>query len=121
MRVATLLALLVMAPPALAATVRPPEEKQTVVDLAYTLGEAHALRAACRGSEDQAWRSRMTRVLEVEQPDEGYRRRLVEAFNAGFVSRQAEHPGCNAETPVAERAAAARGRDLAQRLASLSR
>lgn len=100
-----------------AAAPRTPEERQTLVDLAYALGEAHGLRTACQGPEDQAWRSRMSRLIEVENPPEAFRRRLIDSFNAGFATRKAEHPVCRPETEAEERAVAAHGRDLARRLA----
>ena len=95
---------------------RSAEERQTLAELAYVLGEAHALRAACRGPEDQTWRARMTGLIETEQPEESFRRLLVERFNAGYVSRQAEAQSCLPGVPGQERAAADRGRALARRL-----
>lgn len=115
---ALLLALaLALASPAVAQAPRSPEERQVMMELSFVLGEAHALRVACRGPDDQVWRARMSAMMEVEQADEGLRRLLVERFNAGFASRQAEAGGCAAGTPAQERAAAARGKALAERLA----
>ena len=65
---------------------RAPVERQALVDLAYVLGEAHALRQACSGTTDQTWRARMNRLIELEKPEEGLQRRLVDAFNAGFLA-----------------------------------
>ena len=84
---------------------------------AYVLGEAHALRGACQGADDQVWRSRMTRMIDVEKPDTAFRRRLIDSFNAGFVGRQSATTACNEAVAAQERAVAGRGRDLAQRLA----
>ena len=108
---------LTLAAAASTAPARTPEQRQTLVDLAYVLGEAHALRAACHGPDDQSWRARMTRMIEVEQPDTAFRRRLIDSFNGGFVGRQAATPACNEAAGAQERAVAARGRALAQRLA----
>lgn len=104
---------------ALAAAVagRQPSERQALADLAYVLGEAHALKVACAGPADQTWRGRMNQLLEVEKPDEAFRRRLTDSFNLGFTARQAEHPSCDEAVPAAERSAAERGRALAERLA----
>jgi len=107
---ALLAAAVVEAPP------RSPDQRQALVDLAYALGEAHGLRTACRGAEDQTWRARMARVLEVERPADDFRRRLVDGFNAGYATRRAEYPSCRDGAEAQERAAAARGRDLARRL-----
>ena len=66
-----------------------PQQRQGVVDLAYVLGEAHALHRACTGPEDNTWRARMGRLLQVEAPDAPYRQRLMDSFNAGFTARSA--------------------------------
>jgi uncharacterized protein (TIGR02301 family) len=105
----------VMLAAALAA--RTPDQRQAVVDLAYVLGQAHALRTACAGAADQTWRTRMTRMVEAEGPDGALRRRLIESFNAGFLTEKAEHPACDEAAAAAERAVADRGRRLAEGLA----
>ncbi len=102
---------------AAALAARSPEQRQALADLAYVLGEAHALRQACQGTGDQMWRARMSRMVAIEAPDEAFRRRLVDTFNAGYMSRQAEHLACDAETAAAERDAAESGQALAERLA----
>lgn len=96
---------------------RAPADRQALVDLAYVLGEAHALRQVCSGLSDQTWRARMNRMMELETPEEALKRRLVDAFNAGFTTRQAEHPACDPKVAEAERATAQRGQALAERLA----
>lgn len=96
---------------------RAPADRQTLGALAYSLGEAHALRRLCAGPRDATWYDRMQKLIGVEQADEGLRRRLIESFNSGFVSRQAEFPACNGAVRAAERAAAVHGRVLAQTLA----
>ena len=96
---------------------RGPAERQSLTELAYTLGEAHALRRVCAGPRDGAWYGRMQALIGVERPDAGLNRRLVEAFNAGFVSREAEFRACVPAARAAERAAAAHGRVLAKSLA----
>lgn len=117
MRVAAAVATaLLLAAPASAQAPRTPEQRQVLLDLAFVLGEAHALRAACRGPDDQTWRARMTALIQVEQPEEAFRRALVERFNAGFSARQATTGSCGDGTAAEERAAADRGRALADRL-----
>lgn len=96
---------------------RAPADRQTLVDLAYVLGEAHALRQVCVGQADQTWRVQMNRMVALEKPEDALRRRLVDAFNAGFVTRQAEHPACAPGAVDAERETAQRGQALAERLA----
>ena len=101
---------------AVALAERTPDQRQALVDLAYVLGEAHALRQACEGPTDQTWRTRMSKMIAVEAPDAALNRRMVDSFNAGFMTRQAENPTCGPEAAEAERATAERGRGLAQRL-----
>ena len=120
------LAVLVLALPALAFAApampsRSPQARQLVIDLAYAMGETHALRQACLGETDQEWRVHMGRLVEVEAADPalgaGGQRRLVESFNAGFNARSAQFPGCKPEVQPALEAAAAKGETLARRLA----
>lgn len=100
---------------AVALAMRSPDQTQAMADLAHVLGQAHALRQACAPG-DQGWRERMNRLMEVEAPDEALRRRLVEAFNAGFLGQKAEHPACDPGVARAERETARRGEALSQGL-----
>ena len=92
-------------------------DRQAVVQLAYTLGEAHALHRLCAGSADGLWYGRMQRLEAAEGGDEAGRRQLVDAFNAGFAGRQAQVLACGRRSRAAEQAVAERGRTLAARLA----
>jgi uncharacterized protein (TIGR02301 family) len=122
MRLAALLLLFVpgLACAAAALPPRSPQARQMVIDLAYAMGETHALRQACLGEGDQAWRVQMSRLVEVEQADPALgaagQRRLIEAFNAGFSAKSAQFPGCKPEVQPALEAAAAKGEALARRL-----
>ena len=104
-----------MAGPALAQD-RAPAERQVLVDLAYVLGESHALRQACRGEADQFWRGRMIRLVELEAPDESLDRRLRNAFNTGFSTAHAQHAECTPQSRMEAARAAAKGQELAVRL-----
>jgi uncharacterized protein (TIGR02301 family) len=114
------LAIVAMGFPA-AAQDRSPAGRQDLSDLAYVLGEAHALRQACQGATDQFWRQRMVRLVQTEQPDPGLERRLRENFNTGFAIRQGQFPACTPASRRTESAAMARGRALSERLARESR
>jgi uncharacterized protein (TIGR02301 family) len=92
-------------------------ERDVVVQLAYTLGEAHALHRLCAGPSDATWYGRMRRLEEQEGANPASRRQLVESFNAGFAARQTEFQGCTRRSREAERGVADRGRALAARLA----
>jgi uncharacterized protein (TIGR02301 family) len=92
------------------------DHRQTLTAMARVLGESHALRQACAGPEDQFWRERMLRLLEVERPGQALERELKDAFNAGYADRQRAFEICDARTRDAESATAARGRALAAAL-----
>jgi len=123
-----LAALLLLAAPALAqeappapepaAPPRSPAARQTLADLAYVLGQAHALRTLCDGSEEQVWRARMARMVELESPDDAFREQLYDAFNTGYLSAQAAHTRCDGRARGAMTDVAVRGRDLSATLAS---
>ena len=100
-----------------AAQDRGPPERVALSQLAYTLGEAHALRRLCAGARDGFWYARMRRLIEVERPDDGLKRRLTEGFNSGYLAGRAEFPECGGGSREAERDAAARGEALARGLA----
>lgn len=112
-----LIALLLGAPASALGQTRDPAGRQTLVDMAYVLGEAHALRQVCEGASDQYWRTRMMRLVDTEQPDEALAQRLKDAFNTGFVARQGAHPACNPPARAAMTRVLARGKVLAARLA----
>jgi uncharacterized protein (TIGR02301 family) len=98
---------------------RSPALRQSLVDLAYVLGESHALRQACSNRQDQHWRTRMIDLVATEQPDAALDRRLRESFNSGFATRQGQFPNCTAATRRAEAQTMARGRSLSERLAQI--
>ena len=95
---------------------RDARERQRLLDLAYALGESHALRQACEGEGDQYWRARMVRLTEVEQADQAFDIQLRERFNTGFAARRSEYPTCDDASRKAELQSARRGQALAQKL-----
>lgn len=119
-RIFALVLITALAGPAMAQE-RPPAERQTLIDLAYTLGESHALRQVCAGDGDQYWRDRMMRVTETEAADAAFNSRLTRAFNDGFATRQSEFPNCGPASKRAEQAVARKGQNLAGRLSTITR
>lgn len=101
-----------------AAQDRDPASRQALLDLAYVLGEAHALKQAC-DKESQYWRARMQRLVELEKPDMAFNVRLADRFNTGFTVRETQFPDCNAAARAEAVAAARRGRALSQRLSRI--
>ncbi len=96
---------------------RAPAARQSLVDLSYVLGESHALRRACVTPDDLYWYARMQQLIDVEGPDQGLKRRLVQSFNTGFAAGQAGFPACDAKAQAEAAHAAQRGRNLAAALA----
>ena len=95
-------------------------DRQVVVQLAYSLGEAHALHRLCAGPGDATWYARMQRLEAQEAADESSRAQLVESFNAGFAARQAQFVTCSRRSKATERMVAQRGAVLARRLSAAS-
>jgi uncharacterized protein (TIGR02301 family) len=96
---------------------RDPAERQKLLDLAFTIGESHALRQVCEGAGDQYWRSRMVRLTEVEKADQAFDAQLRDRFNTGFAARQGQFTQCDDASRQAEQQAARKGQALAAKLA----
>lgn len=96
---------------------RSPAERQTLLDLAFTLGESHALRQVCEGVGDQYWRARMMRLTDVEKADQAFDAQLRDRFNTGFAAGQGQFPECGEASLRAEQQAARKGQALAAKLA----
>jgi uncharacterized protein (TIGR02301 family) len=101
-----------LAAPALAQE-RSPADRQTLVALAYAIGQSHALRQVCNGTGDYYWRRRMQQLVSAEQPDGPFNRRLADSFNDGFVAARQAFPACNAASRREAEAVAAKGGELA--------
>jgi uncharacterized protein (TIGR02301 family) len=115
-RVAVLMVLIGLGGPTIAGqAVRTPEQRQILIDLAFVLGQAHALHRVCAGPTDDTWRGRMQKLLEVEAPPDALKGRLTESFNAGFASKDAQAKDCGSASALEARVAR-RGAELARRL-----
>lgn len=100
---------------------RSPAERQKLLDLAFTIGESHALRQVCEGADDQYWRSRMVRLTEVEKADQAFDAQLRDRFNTGYAARQGEFPQCDDASRRAEQQVARKGQGLAAKLSQSMR
>ena len=117
-----LVVLAVLAPAAAGfAQDRSPVERQKLLDLAFTIGESHALRQVCAGASDQYWRSRMVRLTEVEKADQAFDAQLRDKFNTGFAARQGQFVECDDASRQAEQAVARKGQALSAKLAQSMR
>ena len=99
-----------------AAQERSPADRQTLVELAYVLGQSHALRQVCTPG-DQYWRIRMQKLVAAEQPDGPFNRRLADSFNDGFIADHQAYPACNTASRREAAQVAAKGRELSVTLA----
>lgn len=109
---------ILLAPAATLAQERSPADRQTLVQLAYVLGESHALRQACVGAGDQYWRNRMRRMESAEQPDAPFDRRLQDSFNDGFLAGRANFPRCTQKARDEAAAIASKGQTLVESLST---
>ena len=114
---ALVLAFAVTGSPLAAPPPRTPEQRQTLIDLAFVLGQAHTLHRVCAGKDDDTWRERMQQVIAAEAPDAAFKSRLSSSFNTGFLSPDAQAKDCPS-AEIAERRVAARGAALSRKLAS---
>jgi uncharacterized protein (TIGR02301 family) len=91
---------------------------EMLVDLAQTLGEAHAIRALCNGDSDQTWRNYMQNMMDMEAPGGGQRRAaLTGGFNRGYRSQSSQHKTCTPDLKQVEARIAARGHALSDAIA----
>ena len=122
MALRTLAPILALAALPWSASAQPPVREapiEIVIDLAETLGEAHAIRSLCNGEGDQSWRNYMFSMLSMEGPTGSPRRAaLTSAFNRGFRSQQSRSDSCTPDVQQMEAQIAARGRMLAESVAA---
>jgi uncharacterized protein (TIGR02301 family) len=108
-----LLALLVQ--PA-AAQDRAPAARQKLIELAYVLGESHALKQTCQGHSNYYWYTRMKQLLDVEASDQALQARLANNFNTGYAAGKAAFPTCGKDLKAEAAKLALRGQGLAEQL-----
>ncbi|MEP7209822.1 MAG: TIGR02301 family protein [Alphaproteobacteria bacterium] len=91
---------------------------ESLVELAETLGEAHAIRALCNGDSDQTWRNYMQNLMDMEAPGGGQRRAaLTSGFNRGYRTQSSQHKGCTPDLRQVEAQIAAHGHVIADAIA----
>lgn len=106
MKRALALLALAAAAPAFAQSGDDGARQRGLVSLSQIFGELHHIRRTCDPErEADAWRNRMKRLIDLEEPAFDVREQMVAAFNDGYVSAQARFPYCNGD---AENYAAAR-------------
>lgn len=94
---ATLLVLALGASPALA--IDPPYQRQ-MERLAEIMGSLYFLQPLCQANPED-WRTQMSDLIALDEPDEDRRQRLAGAFNSGYTAFARFHRAC---TPAAKEA-----------------
>lgn len=93
--------------------------RAALVGLSEIFGELHHIRRMCEpGREADAWRNRMKRLIDLEQPAFDLREEMVAAFNGGYVSAQRNFPYCDRDAEDHAAARAANGEALVASLAA---
>ncbi len=85
--------------------------------LAEVIGSLAFLRQLCGGAEAQAWRVRMTELLDAEGTTPGRKERLAGAYNRGFRGFALTYRTCTAAAEEATVRLSADGERLSRILA----
>ena len=122
MRIFLALVMLCLAAPAGAQFRSPEDRNDALVSLSRIFGEMHHIRRLCgRGDEEDIWRERMKRVIDLEAPSFEQRERMVVAFNDGYVSAQGRFPGGTSAAESSAAGRAATGEALVSNIAASAR
>jgi uncharacterized protein (TIGR02301 family) len=80
----------------------PPPYEPQLLRLSEILGALSYLRDICGDRDGDAWRSKMSGLLEAEAKTQSRRERLAGAFNRGFRGYEVIYRTCtpNAETVI---------------------
>jgi len=87
------------AEPAPATVEPPPPYEPQLLRLAEIIGALAYLRDLCGGHDGDAWRARMTNLLEIEASTEARKESLAGAYNRGFRGYGLSYRAC---TPAAQ-------------------
>ena len=85
--------------------------------LAEVLGSLSYLTTLCGTNSGDAWRQRMTQLIEAEGTTPQRRDRLAGAYNRGFIGHQPAHRVCSDRSREAVERLIAQGQRLTRELA----
>jgi uncharacterized protein (TIGR02301 family) len=74
----------------------PPPYEDQLLRLAEILGAVQYLRQLCKSDDGDVWRQQMQKLIDVEQPDEERRARMVDRFNHGYGTYRSVYLECTA-------------------------
>ncbi len=93
------------------------QRSRDLLTLSRVFGELHHIRRACEAwGEEEVWRNRMRKLVELESPQPDLRDRMVAAFNDGFRGAEQRFPYCDREARDYAAASAAEGDAVTARL-----
>ena len=91
--------------------------KTDLVLLASIFGELHHIRRHCDPRlEGDIWRTRMKKLVDLEEPQTAAREEMVAAFNKSYRAAQDHFPACTRQSRDHAAARAARGDIIIERL-----
>ncbi len=87
-----------------------------LVRIAEIMGGLHYLRGICDKENNQVWRGNMLRLLDLEQPPQDVRERMVSRFNSYFDREKRSYSTCNRKTTREIKRLAGEGQQLTSEL-----
>lgn len=116
-RLAIAVSVVFCAAPAGAQEIDYAQRARDLVTLSRVFGELHHIRRTCEAwGEDEIWRNRMRKLVELESPQPELRDEMVAAFNNGFRTAEQRFPYCDREARDYAAASAAQGDAATARL-----
>lgn len=91
-------------------------QRRQMVKIAEVMGGLHHVRGACYPPEREEWRISFYRMLDLQKPDEYFRKNLVGAFQQSYAEHRARYPVCDQSAAARAAKLAERGERLAQEL-----
>ena len=105
------------ASPAPAQTIDYAQRAADLEGLSRVFGELHHIRRMCEPRrEAEVWRDRMRRLVELEQPTQALRDRMVLAFNTGFKNAEQRFRYCDRDARDYAASRATQGDQMTARL-----
>ncbi len=93
------------------------QRQADLIALSAIFGEMHHIRRSCEPRlEADAWRQRMKRLVELEEPQAVARNDMVAAFNKAYSRAQGRFPVCDRRARDYAAAKAAQGDQIVARL-----
>ncbi len=114
--VSLILAAILVAPPGGWSQSDYGQHQTRLVRMAEVMGGLHYLRGICDKEDNQVWRGNMMRLLDLEQPPQDVRERMVSRFNSYFDREQKSFSTCNRKATREIKKLAGEGQQLTSEL-----